>query len=77
MNFKPFVLESGEYLDEKDAPIRPFDVPYQSRLERRINEFAKSLLSSLNFSAGIMNLSTENSISKSAKEALQLGRMLW
>ncbi|CAI9757458.1 unnamed protein product [Fraxinus pennsylvanica] len=77
LNFKPFVLESGEYLDEKDAPIRPLDVPYQSRPERRINEFAKSPLSSLNFSAGIMNLNPENSISKSAKEALQLGRMLW
>ncbi|KAL2492803.1 putative beta-1 [Abeliophyllum distichum] len=78
LNSKPFVLESEEYLDEKEAPIRPFHVPYQSRPERRIEEFAKSpTLSRLNFSAGIMNLTPENSISKSAKEALQLGIMLW
>ncbi|KAL2460527.1 Galactosyltransferase [Abeliophyllum distichum] len=56
LNSKPFVLESEEYLDEKEAPIRPLEVPYQSRSERRIEEFAKSPISSLNFSANIMNL---------------------
>ncbi|KAL2553849.1 Organic cation/carnitine transporter 7 [Forsythia ovata] len=56
LNSKPFVLESDECLDEKEAPIRPLNVPYQSRSERIIEEFAKSPLSSLNFSAGIMNL---------------------
>ncbi|KAI3464014.1 hypothetical protein Pfo_020677 [Paulownia fortunei] len=77
LNSKPFVLESEENLEEKEAPLRPLDVPYKSRPERKIKELAKTRLSSLNFSAGIVSLRRENGILKSAKDALELGRKLW
>lgn len=76
-NSKPFLLESEENLQEKEAPIRPLDVPYQSAADRKIKEIAKTPLSSLNFTAGIVNLSLEGAILKSAKDALELGRKLW
>ncbi|KAI3454600.1 hypothetical protein Pfo_011263 [Paulownia fortunei] len=77
LSSKPFLLESEENLEEKEAPVRPLDVPYQSIPERKIKEFVKTPLSSLNFTAGIVNLSLEGGILKSAKDALELGRKLW
>ncbi|KAK4485713.1 hypothetical protein RD792_008359 [Penstemon davidsonii] len=77
-NSKPFLLESAENLEEKEAPIRPLDVvPHQSRPERKIKQFPKNPLSTLNFTAGIVNLSLDSGIFKSAKDALELGRNLW
>ncbi|KAL2482485.1 putative beta-1 [Forsythia ovata] len=76
-NSKAFVLESEENLEEKDAPIRPLDVPYQSKPERRIEELVKSRVSSLNLSAGTESSSSENGILKSAREAVKLGGKLW
>ncbi|KAG6412243.1 hypothetical protein SASPL_124915 [Salvia splendens] len=68
-NSKPFLLESEENLEEKEAPLRPLDLP--------VVEFAKTPLSSLNFSAGIANSSSKGSILKSANDALELGSKLW
>lgn len=67
LNSKP--LESEENLEEKEAPVRPLDVPYESRPER-------TPFSSLNFTAGIVNLSLESGILKSAKDAIELGAKL-
>ncbi|KAK4394574.1 Hydroxyproline O-galactosyltransferase GALT6 [Sesamum angolense] len=66
LNPKAFALDSEENLEEKEAPVRPLDVPYKSRPERK-------LFSSLNFTAGIVNLSLESGILKAAKDALDLG----
>ncbi|KAL3819343.1 hypothetical protein ACJIZ3_005248 [Penstemon smallii] len=77
-NSKPFLLESAENLEEKEAPIRPLDVvPHQSRPDRKIKQFPQNPLSTLNFTAGIVNLSLDSGIFKSAKDALELGRNLW
>ncbi|PIN02661.1 Galactosyltransferase [Handroanthus impetiginosus] len=70
LNSKPFVLESAEDLAEKEAPVRPLDVTYESRPERKIREFTTVPLSKLNFTAGIADLGA-------AKDALELGRKLW
>lgn len=77
LNSKRFVMESEENLEEKDAPIRPLDIPYQSKPERKIKEFTKRQLSGLNFTAGIVSLNHESGILKSANDALELGRKLW
>ncbi|KAL2462910.1 putative beta-1 [Forsythia ovata] len=81
LNYKPFVLESEENLEEKVAPIRPLDVrstvSHHSKHERKIQEFVRTPLSSLNFSAGIVNSNPENGILELAKEALELGRKVW
>ncbi|KAL8464903.1 hypothetical protein ACS0TY_034403 [Phlomoides rotata] len=76
-NSKP--LESEENLEEKEAPIRPLDFPYESTstAERRIKGFSKTPLSNLNFTAGIVNLSAKGSILKSAKDALEVGTKVW
>ncbi|CAA3028454.1 hydroxyproline O-galactosyltransferase GALT6-like [Olea europaea subsp. europaea] len=71
------MLESDENLEEKDAPIRPLHVPYQSKLEKRIKELVKSLMSSLTLSAGTESSSSENGILKSAREAVKHGEKLW
>lgn len=78
-NSKPLVLESEENLEEKEAPIRPLDLPYQSTstAERKIKVFAKTPLSSLNFTAGIVNLIAKGSILKSARDALEVGTKVW
>ncbi|XP_073016496.1 hydroxyproline O-galactosyltransferase GALT6-like [Primulina eburnea] len=77
LNSKHFMLESEENLEEKEAPIRSVDIQYHSRPERRIKELTKTPLSSLNFSAGILNSSLKDGILKSAKEAFELGGKLW
>ncbi|XP_073039870.1 hydroxyproline O-galactosyltransferase GALT6 isoform X2 [Primulina eburnea] len=77
LNSKPFMLESEENLEEKVAPVRPVDIPYHSRPDRRIIELAKTPLSSLNFNAGILNSSLKDGILKSAKVAFELGGKLW
>ncbi|KAK4437128.1 Hydroxyproline O-galactosyltransferase GALT6 [Sesamum alatum] len=66
LNSKALALDSEENLEEKEAPVRPLDVPYKSRPER-------TPFSSLNFTAGIVNLSLESGILKAAKDALELG----
>ncbi|KZV31263.1 putative beta-1,3-galactosyltransferase 19 [Dorcoceras hygrometricum] len=77
LNSKPFMLESEENVEEKEAPIRPVDIAQHSRHERRIKELATTPLSSLNFEAGILNSSLKDGIFKSAKEAFELGGKLW
>ncbi|CAI9787282.1 unnamed protein product [Fraxinus pennsylvanica] len=69
--------DSKEILDEKDARNRPLDVQYQSKPERRTKKFVKSLVSSLNLSAGTEWSSSENGILKSAREAVKIGEKLW
>lgn len=76
-NSKPFLLESEENLEEKEAPLRPVDFAYQSVADGRIREFARHPLSGLNFTAGIANSSSKGSILKSANDALELGQKLW
>lgn len=77
-NSRPFLLESEENLQEKEAPLRPLDYPYQSAAaDGRIREFEKRPLSGLNFTAGIANSSSKGSILKSAGDALELGQKLW
>lgn len=66
-------LESEENLEEKEAPVRPLELPYQSRTRK----FAKTHLSSLNFTAAVVNLSLEGRLLKSAKDAVDVGRKLW
>lgn len=68
-----FVMED---LEVREAPIRPLDVPFQSRKQREIRGLAKKLLSGLNFTA-IAASRRENGISKSANDAVELGRKLW
>ncbi|CAA3007209.1 hydroxyproline O-galactosyltransferase GALT6-like [Olea europaea subsp. europaea] len=81
LNYKPSVLESEENLEEREAPIRPHDVPFKvshhAKHERKIQEFIKIPLSSLNFSAGIVNSVPKNRILESAKVALELGSKVW
>lgn len=81
LNYMPFVLESEENLEVKEAPIRPHDVPSEvsnhSKHERKIQEFVRIPLSSLNFSAGIVNSIQENGILESVKEALEIGGKVW
>lgn len=74
-NSKPFLLESEENLEEKEAPIRPLDMSIESR--RKVKEVSKNPLSSLNFTAGIDNLSLDSGIFKSAKDAIEIGRKQW
>ncbi|KAG8379084.1 hypothetical protein BUALT_Bualt07G0051400 [Buddleja alternifolia] len=71
LNSKSFLLEN---VDVKEAPVRPLDFAFQSRPDRKIE---KTPLSSLNFTAGIENLSLDSGISKSAKDAFEIGRKLW
>ncbi|KAH6758359.1 Galactosyltransferase family protein [Perilla frutescens var. frutescens] len=68
-----FVMEN---LEEREAPIRPFDVPYQARKRREIKGLAKNQLSGLNFTA-IAASDRDNGILKSANDAVELGRKLW
>ncbi|KAK6153357.1 hypothetical protein DH2020_012996 [Rehmannia glutinosa] len=79
LNSKSFLLDSDENLQVKEAHIRPLDdvVPFKFRPERKIKELTKPLLSNLNFTAGIGNLSPENGTSKSVIDAIELGRNLW
>ncbi|KAK6148482.1 hypothetical protein DH2020_019394 [Rehmannia glutinosa] len=73
LSSKPSLLESEENLEEKEAPVRPLDVPYQSN----VKEFSRTPLSRLDFTAGIVNLNLESGILKSAKDALEVGKKLW
>ncbi|XP_060196198.1 hydroxyproline O-galactosyltransferase GALT6-like [Lycium barbarum] len=80
---KPFVLDSEEELEEKEAPNRPLDVPIlvpsQSKPEIKIREI-KNPLSSLVFDGSYVNMSSNDGFSgilKSAKEAFELGRKVW
>ncbi|KAH6797394.1 Galactosyltransferase family protein [Perilla frutescens var. hirtella] len=75
-NSKP-LLESEENLEEKEAPLRPIDFPYQSAADRKIQQFSQKPLSTLNFTAGIVNSNSKGSILKSANDALELGRKMW
>ncbi|XP_011087189.1 hydroxyproline O-galactosyltransferase GALT6 [Sesamum indicum] len=77
VNSKPVVMESEENLEEKEAPLRPLDIAYQSKPDRKIKEFTKKQLSGLNFTAGVVISGRENGIWKSAKDALEVGRKLW
>ncbi|CAN4099340.1 unnamed protein product [Withania somnifera] len=80
---KSFVLDSEEELEEKEAPIRPFDVPLlvpsQSKSERKIREI-KNPLSSLVFDGSDVNMTSNDGFSgilKSAKEAFEVGKKFW
>ncbi|KAL6559448.1 Hydroxyproline O-galactosyltransferase galt6 [Orobanche gracilis] len=77
LNSKPFVLESEESTEDKDAPLRPLDLPYRLIPERKIKEISRAPLSSLNFTAGIHNSILDSGILKSAKDALEVGGKLW
>ncbi|CAA0826792.1 Probable beta-1-3-galactosyltransferase 19 [Striga hermonthica] len=76
LSTKPFLLESEEDTEEKEAPVRPLDLPYRSP-ERKIRETLQSPLSRLNLTAGIANSGPDIGISKAAKDALEIGRKLW
>ncbi|XAR65433.1 Galactosylxylosylprotein 3-beta-galactosyltransferase [Bertholletia excelsa] len=84
---RPVVLESGEELGEKEAPVRPLNVPLkafsnlpsESNPERRIIAKQK-ILSNLNLDYSDVNSTIQDGFSgiqKSAKEAFELGRKLW
>ncbi|KAL6493597.1 hypothetical protein OROGR_032376 [Orobanche gracilis] len=77
LNSKPFVLESEESTEDKDAPLRPLDLPYRSIPERKIKEISLAPLSRLNFTAGIHNSVIDSGILRSAKDALEIGGKLW
>ncbi|EYU35907.1 hypothetical protein ABFS82_09G031800 [Erythranthe guttata] len=78
LNPKPPLLESEENLEEKAAPIRPLHLPYhQSTRRKSIKQSNTSPLSSLNFTAGAVNLSLKGGTLKSAGDALEVGRRLW
>lgn len=68
-----FVMEN---LEGREAPIRPLDVPFESRKQREIKGLAKKLLSGLNFTA-VAPSRSENGLLKSANDAVELGRKLW
>ncbi|KAL7192086.1 hypothetical protein ACSBR2_024020 [Camellia fascicularis] len=84
---RPLELQSEEELVEKEAPIRPLEVPLRDlnhqpsqsrRPERRVREY--KTLSSLNFENSVKNRSSKDGFSgilKSAKEAFELGKKLW
>ncbi|CAL5374744.1 unnamed protein product [Camellia sinensis] len=84
---RPLELQSEEELVEKEAPIRPLEVPLRDlnhqpsqsrRPERRVREY--KTLSSLNFEKSVKNSSSKDGFSgilKSAKEAFELGKKLW
>ncbi|GMP33566.1 hypothetical protein CsSME_00006831 [Camellia sinensis var. sinensis] len=84
---RPLELQSEEELVEKEAPIRPLEVPLRDlnhqpsqsrRPERRVREY--KTLSSLNFENSVKNSSSKDGFSgilKSAKEAFELGKKLW
>ncbi|EPS58789.1 hypothetical protein M569_16024, partial [Genlisea aurea] len=69
INPKAFVVES----DENRSPIRPLEVQYQRMIKGIVNPF----VSTLNFTNAVSNSASESGISKSAIDALDLGRKLW
>lgn len=76
---KPFILQSEEELQEKEAPIRPFNLP-RKVLNRssHVNEY--KTLSRLNFDGIVVNTSSKDGflgIQKSAIEAFQVGKKFW
>ncbi|KAI7738978.1 hypothetical protein M8C21_010445, partial [Ambrosia artemisiifolia] len=82
---KPYVLDSEEELQEKEAPFRPLDVtqvvaktPMDSRGFNRIRKF--ETLSSLNFDVNSLSGEPKDGfgdIQKSATEAFSVGKRFW
>ncbi|KAI3777569.1 hypothetical protein L1987_47369 [Smallanthus sonchifolius] len=71
---KPYVLDSEEELQEKEAPIRPLDVP-QIVAKSPMNSRQFKAVSTLNFDMNsLLNL---GGIQKSAKEAFSVGKKYW
>ncbi|KAL7604468.1 hydroxyproline O-galactosyltransferase GALT6 [Lactuca sativa] len=82
---KPYALDSEEELQEKEAPIRPLNlpqiaakIPVSSRHSRKIREF--KALSTLNFDINSLNGEPKDGfggIQKSATEAFSVGKKYW
>ncbi|KAI7985552.1 Hydroxyproline O-galactosyltransferase GALT6 [Camellia lanceoleosa] len=80
-----FVLQSEEELEEKQAPIRPFKVPFnvsnqpsQSKPHSPIADY--KILSTLSFNTSVVNTTPKDGFSeieKSAMEAFQMGNKFW
>ncbi|THG20765.1 hypothetical protein TEA_003839 [Camellia sinensis var. sinensis] len=80
-----FVLQSEEELEEKQAPIRPFKVPFnasnqpsQSKPHSPIPDY--KILSTLSFNTSVVNTTRKDGFSeieKSAMEAFQMGNKFW
>ncbi|KAL8091730.1 hydroxyproline O-galactosyltransferase GALT6-like [Apium graveolens] len=76
---RPFVLESEEELEEKVAPLRPFNQP-RKVLNQSLHFKEFAILSRLNFDGIVVNTSSQGGflgIQKSAVEALQVGKKFW
>ncbi|XP_057473148.1 hydroxyproline O-galactosyltransferase GALT6-like [Actinidia eriantha] len=80
---RPFMLQSEEELEEREAPIRPLKDPLRasnrpSNPGRRIAELRT--LSNLRFDGSVVNNSSSDGFSeiqKSAKEAFEVGKKFW
>ncbi|KAI3761333.1 hypothetical protein L1987_51745 [Smallanthus sonchifolius] len=71
---KPYALDSEEELQEKEAPIRPLDVP-QIVAKTPMNSRQFKAVSTLNFDMNsLLNL---GGIQKSANEAFLVGKKYW
>jgi hypothetical protein len=77
--YRPFVLQSEEELEEKEAPVRPLkDARRESKPERRITEYKS--VSGLRFDGSVVNISGMDGflgIQQSAKEAFEVGKKIW
>ncbi|GFZ07767.1 Galactosyltransferase family protein [Actinidia rufa] len=79
---RPFMLQSEEELEEREAPIRPLKDPLRasnraSNPGRRITELRT--VSNLRFDGSVLNSSKDgfSEIQKSAKEAFEVGKKFW
>ncbi|XP_010255835.1 PREDICTED: hydroxyproline O-galactosyltransferase GALT6-like [Nelumbo nucifera] len=86
---RPLRLDSEEDMEEREAPVRPSEVPFkvfqrslqpskQVTAEGQVREY--KVLSGLNFQDGPFNTSSKDGFSelqKSAKDAWDAGRKLW
>ncbi|KAL8118265.1 hypothetical protein AgCh_015976 [Apium graveolens] len=76
---KPFILQSEEELQEKEAPIRPFNLP-RKVLNQSLYGYEYKSLSRLNFDGIVVNTSSKDGflgIQKSAMEAFDVGNKFW
>ncbi|KAK1363359.1 hydroxyproline O-galactosyltransferase GALT6-like [Heracleum sosnowskyi] len=76
---KPFILQSEEELQEKEAPIRPFNLP-RKVLNQSLYGYEYKSLSRLNFDGIVVNTSSKDGflgIQKSAIEAFDVGKKFW
>ncbi|WOH10500.1 hypothetical protein DCAR_0729969 [Daucus carota subsp. sativus] len=76
---KPFILQSEEELQEKEAPIRPFNLP-RKVLNQSLYGYDYRSLSRLNFDGIVVNTSSKDGflgLQKSAIEAFDVGKKFW